>query len=148
MQIFRKKFYAAEKIRLENLRTKSQSGEEKKGVEVGKVVEKEKRPKLVRPSLEPLRRPTLEVKKPEATSLTSNLTSSSSRQGSITSRLLGLLPPSTEPRRRPGSILNPGIGAISEVDDTVLSNGTLNSRLASLALGGRGTGEVIRKVKN
>ena len=108
------------------------------------MVEKEKRPKLVRPSQEPLRRPTLEGKKPEAT----NQTSSSSRQGSITSRLLGLLPPSTEPRRRPGSILNPGIGAISEVDDTVLSNGTLNSRLASLALGGRGRGEVIRRVKN
>ena len=129
---------------MENLRTISQSGEEKKEVEVGKVVEKEKRPKLVRPSQEPLRRPTLEGKKQEATSQTS----SSSRQGSITSRLLGLLPPSTEPRRRPGSILNPGIGAISEVDDTVLSNGTLNSRLASLALGGRERGEVIRKVKN
>ena len=36
---------------MENLRTISQSGEKKKEVEVGKVVEKEKRPKLVRPSL-------------------------------------------------------------------------------------------------
>lgn len=143
----RKKFYAAEKIRLENLKTMPQSEEEEKKAEEEKAVEKEKGPRVVRASQEPLRRPTVERRQQEAASVTS----SSSRQGSITSRLLGLLPPSTEPRRRPGSILNPGIGAIgaiSELDDTVLSDGTLNSRLGRLALGGRGRGAAIRKVMN
>jgi len=142
----RKKFYAAERIRLENLQTVSEPDQEKekKKKEEEEKEEEEKRPRVIRASQEPLKRPTVLRRPQEGGSLTK------SRQGSITSRLLSLIPDTTESRRRPASIINPGkVGAISEADDTDLSsNGTLNSRLGRLALSGRGRGEAMKRSMN
>ena len=149
--MFRRKFYAAEKIRHENLKTVAQSEmkekekekeevkkmeeeEKKKKEEEGKKKkeeeEKEKRPRLSRASHEPLRRPTVEGKL--------------SRQGSITSRLLSLVPDTPEGNRRPASIIHRGrIEAIPDAEETVISNGTLNARLGRLALDGGGKAETM-----
>ena len=142
--LFRKKFYAAEKIRLENLQTVSEPNQKKEEEEEEAKKEEEKRPRVVRASQEPLKRPTVLRRQQEGGSLTK------SRQGSITSRLLSLIPDTTEARRRPASIINPGkVAAITEADDTDLSsNGTLNSRLGRLALSGRGRGEAMKRFMN
>ena len=105
-----------------------------------KEEEIQRRPRLVRASQEPLRRPTVERRQQDDLSLCS------SRQGSITSRLLGMVGNTTESRRRPPSLIHSGrIGSITESEACDLSTSTLNSRLGRMALGGRGRGEAIKK---